>query len=211
MHGLVKLFFAELCLSIQEYHVHVKNTVRPTVIVNGCGSAHGNLDALHTVLRAQCHNGASYCLDFTCAQYGWQDYISPWETFAQLRVRTASFSEPFGTAHARLRKDAHVPGPAQAPTSFFFETADRLAWIVKEWFVQRRLTVGSLLVSPEEEFRAARSYLLEHVYWQFGKAMDKMALEKQYHLALRDQAVFIQRKTVEKQRKSENFFCKDWL
>ena len=156
------------------------------------------MECLHTVLRAECFDGESYCLDFTCAQYGWLYYVHSWDVFINLYVEAVDRIELFGSTYARSRRRAQSSRAPEASAKFFSETARRLSEIVKKWFEQRDFSVSTLLALPDEEFRKMRGHMLQSVQREFGEAIDKMEMEQKYHLVLRNRAVYIEERRSKK-------------
>ncbi|KAL9068931.1 MAG: hypothetical protein Q9157_006346 [Trypethelium eluteriae] len=185
-----------LCPIMHEYHLYVRNAVRPTLYFDPASRPHNNVLALHTVLRANSRSGRSYCLDFTAAQFGWDDPCSDWTAFATTRLRSVSRVAPFGTECAAARRQAREAGPARVTMEFFCEVAGRFTDVVRGWFQKEGWAVEELLALGERDFETVAGGLLKNVEGEFGRVMEEMERRREYCLVLRDGAVHIEQKSL---------------
>ncbi|KAF2237636.1 hypothetical protein EV356DRAFT_381473 [Viridothelium virens] len=196
MYDLVLIFLRDLCPIMHEYHLYVRNAVRPTLYFDPASRPHNNVLALHTVLRANSRSGRSYCLDFTAAQFGWDDPCSDWTAFATTRLRSVSRVAPFGTECAAARRQAREAGPARVTMEFFCEVAGRFTDVVRGWFQKEGWVVEELLALGERDFETVAGGLLKNVEGEFGRVMEEMERRREYCLVLRDGAVHIEQKSL---------------
>ncbi|KAI9705750.1 MAG: hypothetical protein M1820_004998 [Bogoriella megaspora] len=194
LFDLITLFTSGLNTKLQEYHIHIRNAVRPTVYVEPTSRTNNNMHCRHTVIRATTSSGESFCLDFTGAQYGWEDTISPWGAFTDTRLRSVHSFKPFGTENAECRAEAAASRVEQVSRQCFFELSDWMVHVVREWLWGEDLEVMDLLQLPEDEFKMAKKGLLDFVDDGFGKAIDDMEDRREYHFVMRDGAVHIQKR-----------------
>ncbi|KAL9096152.1 MAG: hypothetical protein Q9165_001675 [Trypethelium subeluteriae] len=190
----------DLCPVIQEYHVYIRNAVRPTVHFDCAGRPYSNMPVLHTILRATSRSGRSYCLDFTGAQFGWDDPCSDWDAFAATRLYSVERVERFGTACGATRRAATEPGPAKVPMEFFCKVTEKFKDTVWRWFEKEGRDVKGLLELGAREFEMVAEGLLQDVVDEFGRVMDEMERQKEYYLVLRDGAVHIEKRPLKRRR-----------
>ncbi|KAK7968827.1 hypothetical protein PG988_007900 [Apiospora saccharicola] len=105
---IVDFFLLPLCDRIHEVYLHVRNAERPSTMMTKRGPV-PNMLSKHTVMRVRLHSGEEVAIDPTCAQFGWQEPVSPWKAWQGERVYGPAEILGRGTNFA-TKKHRYIPG-----------------------------------------------------------------------------------------------------
>lgn len=108
-------------------------------------------------------DGSTYVLDVTGAQYGWHEYVMPWQSYNISRIREVLDVRPFGgTTLYWKSKTTELGGLFQwrvgITDCFALEVTGAVVW-----WQRHNISLNTLLRLPEHEFLKNKASLLNRV------------------------------------------------
>lgn len=140
-----------------------------------------NMSALHTAALLTTRSGRDFVLDPTAAQFGWKEYLAPWETYDPCRIE---FLQP-----PEVRK---VHEPPRTPTKHTLRprseagrsnwtskvVAENILEIAEATFMEKG-GLDRVLQLPRVQFEELCSEFKEKLKSEMGYR-DKMRIDSQY-------------------------------
>lgn len=143
-------------------------TPRETWVVDQNRVIHDRTEYPHEVFRVVLKTGEMYALDFSGAQYGYQDPVLPWDTYVQSRLggdpRRIKAFHSFGNMYALNEKIAQTPG-LFGTTMKVNLALSKATTSACEHFAgaKKKRSLGDCLKLPQAAFLSERDELIDHI------------------------------------------------
>lgn len=117
----------------------------------------------HVIYKVTLHSGEQYALDLTGAQYGWAEFILPWDVYEASRIHSIKEAVRFGQNQKEFR--GGLSKPCGRLLDFhnglldeFGRALDEAVDVFQIFFMKR-----GWLHFPDETFRVEKGVLLDHM------------------------------------------------
>lgn len=152
------------CCATAEFITHtVKNAEIAVVDDLSLGQTHRlryNTLGPHVIVRLTLPSGLQYAFDPTAAQFGWKEYLAPWDEYARRRIHlidlAAAFEPPGDT---KAPHEDHTKPPEFDPV--FFRTKERAAAEIIKVVRARKGGLRAILKLSDGQFEEAKKELAE--------------------------------------------------
>lgn len=140
-----------------------------------------NMSALHTVALLTTRSGRNFILDPTAAQFGWKEYLAPWETYDPCRIEFLQLSE-VRKVHGRPRTPTeHTLRPRSEAGRKNWTSkvvAENILEIAEATFMEKG-GLDRILQLPRVKFEELCSEFKENLKSEM-RYRDKMRIDSQY-------------------------------
>ncbi|CAJ2503419.1 Uu.00g108130.m01.CDS01 [Anthostomella pinea] len=97
---ILEEFFDSPGRTLESVFCEVKNVQRPVAMRTKRSSGEEytfNTFMQHNLVRITLESGLQFALYFSCAQFGWHEYLSPWDEYERHRIHHIAYVSPFAT------------------------------------------------------------------------------------------------------------------